>query len=73
MEALQMLKFNFKKFRLTFMSDWQSVPVPNDEEDWLCLLATTTDEAERVEAMDTLTESFEMGDTPTYMLEDTNA
>jgi hypothetical protein len=73
MEALQMLKFNFKKSRLNFMSDWQSVPVPDDKEDWLRLLATTTDEAERVEAMDALTESFEMGDTPTYMPEDTNA
>jgi hypothetical protein len=73
MEALQMLKFNFKKSRLNFMSEWQPVPVPDDEEDWLHLLATATDEAERMEAMDALTESFEMGDTLIYMPEDTNA
>ncbi|KAJ7916854.1 hypothetical protein B0H13DRAFT_1570630, partial [Mycena leptocephala] len=35
MEALQMLKFNFKKARLNFMSEWQSQspPVAQDEED----------------------------------------
>jgi hypothetical protein len=35
MEALQILKFNYKKSRLNFMSDWQTVAIPNDEEDWL--------------------------------------
>jgi hypothetical protein len=35
MEALQMLKFNYKKLRLNFMSDWQTVPVADDNEDWL--------------------------------------
>jgi hypothetical protein len=35
MEALQMLKFNYKKSRLNFMSDWQTIPVADDDEDWL--------------------------------------
>ncbi|KAJ7851593.1 hypothetical protein B0H14DRAFT_2355149, partial [Mycena olivaceomarginata] len=41
MEALQMLKFNYKKLRLNFMSDWQTVPVVDDDEDWLRTLADT--------------------------------
>ncbi|KAJ7890893.1 hypothetical protein B0H14DRAFT_2689026, partial [Mycena olivaceomarginata] len=41
MEALQMLKFNYKKSRLNFMSDWQTVPVADDDEDWLRTLANT--------------------------------
>jgi hypothetical protein len=43
MEALQMLKFNFKKTRLNFMSEWQCVPIPDAEEDWLRKLGTETD------------------------------
>jgi hypothetical protein len=39
-----MLKFNFKKSRLNFMADWQSAPVPDDEEDWLRILAGTVEE-----------------------------
>ncbi|KAJ6467257.1 ribonuclease H-like domain-containing protein, partial [Mycena sanguinolenta] len=39
MEALQMLKFNYKKSRLNFMSDWQSVP--DDDEDWLRKLVSS--------------------------------
>jgi hypothetical protein len=35
MEALQMLKFNDKKSRLNFMSDWQTVAIPGEEGDWL--------------------------------------
>jgi hypothetical protein len=44
MESLQILKFNFKKAQLNFMADWQSVPVPDDEEDWLHILAGTVEE-----------------------------
>ncbi|KAJ6622370.1 hypothetical protein B0H10DRAFT_1788240, partial [Mycena sp. CBHHK59/15] len=44
MEGLQMLKFNFKKARLNFMADWQLALVPNDEEDWLRILAGTAEE-----------------------------
>jgi hypothetical protein len=40
MEAFQMLKFNYKKSRLNFMSDWQTVAIPDNEEDWLCILAS---------------------------------
>ena len=43
MEALQILKFNYKKSRLNFMSDWQTVPVADDDEDWLRTLANTQD------------------------------
>jgi hypothetical protein len=56
MEALQMLKFNFKKSQLNFMSDWQLAPVADDEEDWLRALAS---EALRRE----VTDSFEFADT----------
>jgi hypothetical protein len=43
MVALQMLKFNFKKTRLNFVSEWQWAPIPDAEEDWLCKLGTETD------------------------------
>jgi hypothetical protein len=39
MEALQMLKFIYKKSRLNFMADWQSAPSTDDDEDWLRQLA----------------------------------
>jgi hypothetical protein len=35
MEALQMLKFSYKKSRLNFMADWQAPALGDDEEDWL--------------------------------------
>ena len=41
MEALQMLKFNYKKSQLNFMSDWQTVAIP--DEDWLRILASKGD------------------------------
>jgi hypothetical protein len=44
MEALQMLKFNYKKLRLNFMSDWQTAPVADDDEDWLRTLADSHDQ-----------------------------
>jgi hypothetical protein len=44
MESLQMLKLNFKKAWLNFMADWQLAPVPDDEEDWLRILAETVKE-----------------------------
>jgi hypothetical protein len=47
MEALQMLKFNFKKTRLNFMSEWQCAPIPDAEEDWLRKLGTETDEEQQ--------------------------
>ena len=51
------------------MSEWQSAPVADDEEDWLRVLAAATDEAERGEALAALTESFEIGDTGIHMPE----
>jgi hypothetical protein len=63
MEALQMLKFNFKKSRLNSMSDWQLAPIADDEEDWLRALASETDK-ERVGALRReVTDSFEFADT----------
>jgi hypothetical protein len=47
MEALQMLKFNYKKARLNFMSEWQSAALPDDGEDWLRILASATDEQKK--------------------------
>jgi hypothetical protein len=44
MEALQMLKFNYKKARLNFISEWQLPAVPDDKEDWLHILASAADE-----------------------------
>ena len=44
MEALQMLKFNFKKTRLNFMTEFQSVPDFDGDEDWLRQLAGEADE-----------------------------
>ncbi|KAJ7479112.1 hypothetical protein FB451DRAFT_1172232 [Mycena latifolia] len=35
--------FYFKKARLNFMADWQSAAVPDEEEDWLRILASTAD------------------------------
>jgi hypothetical protein len=73
MEALQMLKFHFKKSRLNFMSEWQLAPVADDEEDWLRNLAAASDEVERQEAMDALRESFEMEDIVAHMPKEANA
>jgi hypothetical protein len=67
MEALQMLKFNYKKSRLNFVADWQSAPIADDEEDWLRQLAST-DETEQQEARQALTESFEMTDSFTVRM-----
>ena len=41
MEALQMPKFNYEKSWLNFVFDWQTVPVADDDEDWLRILADT--------------------------------
>ncbi|KAJ6482790.1 ribonuclease H-like domain-containing protein [Mycena sanguinolenta] len=43
MEALQMLKFSYKKSRLNFMADWQAPALGDDEEDWLRSLATASE------------------------------
>jgi hypothetical protein len=42
MEALQMLKFSFKKQQLNFMSDYQAPPVGDDDEGHLHNLATAS-------------------------------
>jgi hypothetical protein len=44
MEGLQILKFNFKKAWLNFMANWQLALVPDDKENWLCILAGTAEE-----------------------------
>ncbi|KAJ7314538.1 hypothetical protein DFH08DRAFT_943154 [Mycena albidolilacea] len=43
----RMLKFNYKKARLNFMSEWQSPAVPDGKEDWLRILASAADERTR--------------------------
>ena len=43
-EVLQMLKFNFKKTRLNFMTEFQSVPDLDGDQDWLRQLAGEADE-----------------------------
>jgi hypothetical protein len=68
MEALQMLKFNFKKSRLDFMSEWQAPPIPHDDEDWLRQLAAP-DEEDRNTAAQAIEECFHMADN-IFMTED---
>jgi hypothetical protein len=58
MEALQMLKFTYKKSRLNFMANWQFAPIVAEEEDWLRTLASKSggkdEEAIRKEVLDSL-------------------
>jgi hypothetical protein len=61
MEALQMLKFNYKKSHLNFMAEWQSPPIPPEDEHWLCQLAAT-DEQDRSSVIQVVRELFNMAD-----------
>jgi hypothetical protein len=61
MEALQMLKFNYKKSRLNFMAKWQSPPIPPEDEYWLQQLAST-DDNDRSAAIQAIRELFDMAD-----------
>ncbi|KAJ7125982.1 hypothetical protein C8R44DRAFT_617949, partial [Mycena epipterygia] len=61
MEALQMLKFNFKKSRLNFMTEWQVPPILHDDEDWLRQLAATAEEDCNAAAW-VIEECFDMAD-----------
>ena len=54
-----MLKFNFKKSRLNFMSDWQSVP--DDDEDWLRALVSS-EEGSRELIRREISDSFEFAE-----------
>ncbi|KAJ7199055.1 hypothetical protein GGX14DRAFT_573135 [Mycena pura] len=47
MEALQMLKFTFKKARLDFMEEFRAAPECESEEDFLRILAAAVDEEKR--------------------------
>jgi len=47
MEALQMLKFTFKKTRLDFMAEVRSPPEFDSEEDWLRKLGEEDDATEQ--------------------------
>jgi hypothetical protein len=62
MEALQMLKFNYKKSRLNFMSEWQSATVADDDEDWLRVLASTTDDKEKQDVRREIADSCDFAD-----------
>jgi hypothetical protein len=72
MEALQMLKFNFKKSRLNFMADWQSALVPNDKEDWLRILAGTVEE-QRETIRQEISDRCEFADRHVEMLDGNDA
>jgi hypothetical protein len=61
MEALQMLKFNYKESRVNFMSDWQTVAIPENEEDWLRILASKGD-GDTAETWREISDSFELKD-----------
>ncbi|KAJ6584215.1 hypothetical protein B0H10DRAFT_1926019 [Mycena sp. CBHHK59/15] len=64
MEALQMLKFHFKKSRLNFMSEWQSAIVADDEEDWLRVLASTGDDEHKKEIRREISDSCDFAEIP---------
>jgi hypothetical protein len=61
MEALQMLKFNYKKSRLNLMAEWQSPPILPEDEDWLRQLAAA-DENDRSSAIQAIKELFGIAD-----------
>ncbi|KAJ6449125.1 ribonuclease H-like domain-containing protein [Mycena sanguinolenta] len=63
MEALQMLKFTYKKSRLNFMVDWQSAPIAAEEEDWLRNLASKSGGEEEEAIRKEVLYSFDFADT----------
>jgi hypothetical protein len=64
-EALQMLKFNFKKLRLNFMSEWQTVVVADEEEeDWLRVLTSTDNDDHRMAVRREISDSCDLVDIP---------
>ncbi|KAJ7622680.1 ribonuclease H-like domain-containing protein [Mycena rosella] len=65
----RMLKFNFKKSRLNFMAEWQSPPIPPEDEDWLRQLAAT-DENDRDAAVAAIRELFNTADNIQMLEED---
>ncbi|KAF8205470.1 hypothetical protein K438DRAFT_1756858 [Mycena galopus ATCC 62051] len=62
MEALQMLKFNYKKSHLNFMSEGQSATVADDDKDWLQVLASTTNDKEKQEIRREISDSCDFAD-----------
>ena len=66
MEALQMLKFNYKKSRLNFMSDWQTVAIPDDKQDWLRILASKGD-GDTEDTWREISDSCELADGAPYL------
>jgi hypothetical protein len=62
MEALQMLKFNFKKTRLNFMTEFQSVPDLDGDDDWLRQLAGEADEDSRRNVLREIVDDSELWD-----------
>jgi hypothetical protein len=64
-EALQMLKFNFKKLRLNFMSEWQTVVVADEEEeDWLRVLTSADNNDHRMAVQREISDSCDLADIP---------
>jgi hypothetical protein len=72
MKALQMQKFNFKKSRLKFMSEWQVPPIPHGNKDWLRLLAGSAED-DRNAAAQAIEECFDMADSVFMLEEDVGA
>ena len=65
-----MLKFKYKKLQLNFMSECQAM-ASVAEEDWLCILASTTDKEHGKMIRKEISHSIEFADTLyTDMLED---
>lgn len=62
MEALQMLKFTFKKMRLDFMAEFRSPPEFDSEEDWLRKLGAEEDEKEQESIMREIEHDNELAD-----------
>ncbi|KAJ7196749.1 hypothetical protein GGX14DRAFT_574563 [Mycena pura] len=62
MEALQMLKFTFKKMRLDFMAEFRSPPEFDSEEDWLRKLGVEEDEKEQESIMREIEHDNELAD-----------
>jgi hypothetical protein len=58
----QMLKFNFKKTRLNFMTEFQSVPDLDGDEDWLRQLAGEADEDSQGKVMREIFDDSELRD-----------
>ncbi|KAF8202585.1 hypothetical protein K438DRAFT_1757915 [Mycena galopus ATCC 62051] len=69
----RMLKFNYKKSRLNLMSEWESATVADDDEGWLRVLVSTTDNKEKQDVRREISDSCDFADILHFeMLEEQN-